>query len=459
MNINRRTALAFLGAAAAPAFARTVQGRKTAKEPWTDFSTRTLDELKAFEPKAVRLSAFGGDSSHRLAGPGYFRAMRERDRWWLVDPDGFACIQPAVAAVRPGESERSQKALLDKFGSREKWAEATQALFRANGFSASGAWSETALLNAAPNRLPWNTTLSFMGNFGKTRKLTVRQPGHVGFVNDCMPIFHPGFEPFCDEYAQTLAATRTDRYLVGHFSDNELPNPTDSLNRFLALDPTDDNLRINRDAALDWLKQRKGSASTAAEITAEDRESFREFVYDRYLRLTTTAIRKVDPNHMCLGPRLWGPSIQSAGVLRACGRYLDVIGVNIYHQWQPLPSMLAMWRKESGKPYMVTEFYAKGEDSGLANTTGAGWLVRTQRDRGDWYQHFTLALLESRDCVGWQWLTYIDNDPQNKKAESSNLDSNKGIVNVFFEPYADLVQRMKSLNDQVYSLAAYFDRK
>jgi hypothetical protein len=119
--------------------------------------------------------------------------------------------------------------------------------------------------------------------------------------------------------------------------------------------------------------------------------------------------------------------------------------------------MLAMWRKESGKPYMVTEFYAKGEDSGLANTTGAGWLVHTQRDRGDWYQHFTLALLESRDCVGWQWLTYIDNDPQNKKAELSNLDSNKGIVNVLFEPYPDLLQRMKSLNDQVYALAAYFD--
>ena len=99
----------------------------------------------------------------------------------------------------------------------------------------------------------------------------------------------------------------------------------------------------------------------------------------------------------------------------ACGRHLDVIAVNIYHQWEPAAAMLAMWRKEAGKPYLVTEFYAKGEDSGLPNTTGAGWLVRTQRDRGEFYQHFTLALLESRDCVGWQWLTYIDNDPENKK--------------------------------------------
>jgi hypothetical protein len=39
---------------------------------------------------------------------------------------------------------------------------------------------------------------------------------------------------------------------------------------------------------------------------------------------------------------------------------------------------------------MITEFYAKGEDSGMGNTGGAGWLVKTQKDRGTFYQNFIL---------------------------------------------------------------------
>src|SRR4051794_16622193 len=248
IRISRRTALALLGAAAvAPATARTVQGRKTAKEPWTDFPTRTLDELANFRPKPTRLGTFGGDSGHHLAGPGFFRARQENGRWWLVDPEGLACIQPSIAAVRPGESERSRAALAEKYGSREKWAESAQAMLSDLRFTATGAWSENALLNAAANRLPWYTTLSFMGSFGKSRKLTLRQPGHVGFVQDCMPVFHPDFEAYCDEYARRLAESKTDRYLVGHFSDNELPNPTDSLDRFLNLDAATESLRPSRD--------------------------------------------------------------------------------------------------------------------------------------------------------------------------------------------------------------------
>ena len=120
-----------------------------------------------------------------------------------------------------------------------------------------------------------------------------------------------------------------DRYLVGHFSDNELPNPADSLDRFLNLDASTESLRPSRDAAAAWLQGRKGKSANASDITAEDREVFREYVYDRYLEVTNTAIRRYDPNHLCLGPRLWGKSIHDAGVLRACGRHLDVIAVKI----------------------------------------------------------------------------------------------------------------------------------
>ena len=83
-----------------------------------------------------------------------------------------------------------------------------------------------------------------------------------------------------------------------------------------------------------------------------------------------------------------------------------------------------MWAGQTGKPVLITEWYAKGADSGMANTGGAGWLVRTQQERGIFYQHFALGLLQSRDCVGWHWFRYADNDPNDKTVDPSNRSRN-----------------------------------
>jgi len=77
---------------------------------------------------------------------------------------------------------------------------------------------------------------------------------------------------------------------------------------------------------------------------------------------------------------------------------------------------------------------------------------------GWFYQNFTLALLESKNCIGWHWFKYLDNDPDDLTTDPSNRDSNKGIVNLRYEPYAELMAAMKSLNANIYALADYFDR-
>ena len=117
------------------------------------------------------------------------------------------------------------------------------------------------------------------------------------------------------------------------------------------------------------------------------------------------------------------------------------------------------WAKASGKPILITEWYAKGIDSGLGNTSGAGWLVKTQQDRADFYQNFTLGLLESRVCVGWHWFRYSDNDPNQKGADPSNLDANKGIVTSDYEPYETLLESMKEINQRCYRIVDHFDRR
>ncbi|NBY41875.1 MAG: hypothetical protein EBQ49_00925 [Verrucomicrobia bacterium] len=118
-----------------------------------------------------------------------------------------------------------------------------------------------------------------------------------------------------------------------------------------------------------------------------------------------------------------------------------------------------MWLKNAQKPFIITEWYAKAEDSGMGNTGGAGWLVHTQKDRGMYYQNFTLSLLKHPGCVGWHWFKYADNDPDAKGVDPSNLDSNKGIVTARYVPYAPLIDAMRELNQRTYNLIKVLDRQ
>ena len=94
---------------------------------------------------------------------------------------------------------------------------------------------------------------------------------------------------------------------------------------------------------------------------------------------------------------------------------------------------------------MITEWYAKGMDSGMENESGWGWTVKTQSGRADYYETFTLKLLSHPACVGWHWFKYMDNDPSSLTADPSNTNSNKGVMNNRYVPYTELLSRMKQL--------------
>ncbi len=95
----------------------------------------------------------------------------------------------------------------------------------------------------------------------------------------------------------------------------------------------------------------------------------------------------------------------------------------------------------------------------MANISGAGWLVKTQTDRGIHYQNFCLELLRAKNCVGWHWFRYQDNDPNDPTADPSNPDSNKGIVNTQYVVYEKPVEKMKKMNDKKYQLIKFFDKQ
>ena len=162
---------------------------------------------------------------------------------------------------------------------------------------------------------------------------------------------------------------------------------------------------------------------------------------------------------MYLGSRLHSSAKNNKFIFASAEPYVDVISINYYGYWQPQQKDISDWVNWSNKPFFITEFYTKAEDSGMPNVSGAGWLVKTQLDRGIHYQNFTMQLLMAKNCVGWHWFRYQDNDPNDPTADPSNNDSNKGLVNTQYQVYETLAEKMKSINDNKYQIIKYFDRK
>jgi hypothetical protein len=396
---------------------------------WKHVQVRRPEDLAGFRPVAnVGYSRYGGLAGKRFKATGFFRTACDGGRWWLVTPDGYLFLSVGLCSVNlscfdgPGV-----------YGSEAAWAEATAALLREHGFNTLGRWSAADRFRALGRPMVYCTSLGFMGSYRHKRP---QANGARGFPHETMPVFDPEWPAFCKRYAERVARTKEDPWLLGHFSDNELPFRPDALDNYLALPASDPGHR----AALRFLASRGKTPRTA---TGADSDAFCTLVAERYYTAVADAIRLHDPNHLYLGSRIHGRCIRGPTFRGA--QAVDVVSVNYYHRWSPEPDRLAEWVRLSGRPVLVSEWYAMAPGEG-EDVSGAGFRVRTQRDRGLFYQHFAVGLLQHRGCVGWHWFKYGSR--------------HKGIVTETFEPRRAVLDLMKELNRQVYPLALFFqDRR
>lgn len=420
------------------------------------FQTRTVESLPGFNPEtSTEFSKYGGLKNIQWEATGYFHVKKVKDRWWAVDPLGHPYINMAINSVNRGKSARNQKALQEKFVDGEGWIIATADLLHQYGFNSTGSWSDYAAVRMAnevkDQPLAYTVNLNFMSNYADERGGTWQVPGHKAYPNDAIFVFDPEFETFCDQHARQVVEYKDDPNLFGYFSDNEMPFKQDALEGYLTLENPEDPGLL---AAKAWLEEQGVSRDS---LSTDLKDEFRAYVADRYFSIVNNALKKYDPNHMYLGARFYSSEKHNEAFMRAAGKYLDVVSCNYYNHWTPSEKHMEEWASWTDKPFIVTEYYTKGEDSGMPNQSGAGWIVKTQKDRGLFYQNFCLSLLESKNCVGWHYFKYQDNDPTLEGAELSNIDANKGIVNNFYEPWTPMLEEMKKLNTSVYNLVNYFD--
>ena len=157
-------------------------------------------------------------------------------------------------------------------------------------------------------------------------------------------------------------------------------------------------------------------------------------------------IKERAPQALYLGSRLNNNAPYTRQIIEAAGKYCDILTVNYYGFWTPEHNMLDKWAEWSGRPFIITEFYAKGPTNNCDNSNGAGFTVETQKARGEFYQNYTISLLENKNCVGYHWFAYRD-----------ETNKNCGIVSRTFDEYSELMSYMKEANDNALGILEYFD--
>ena len=397
---------------------------------------RTLETLgtgvdKAFlsSEYAARLSeydVYGGITNAGFKGEatGFFHTERHGKRAYIIDPLGNPFFAFGVNTVCLGDDQNHKDYSLKKYGSRKNYYKEISASLKQRGVNNTWVSPDTDELLKVKNGLAVAVTAvgvgRYMGKLGRSQVWEGVYP-----LNNTINVFDPDFVRHA--YTENRKKIRKGGYakmsrVFGYVSDNELPSGYTILERYLTLDPKEPTAAFSYATAWTWLSRRMGIAAPTLEDYrghpdyAAINSEFLSFIYARYYGTVRAAIRAVDQNHMYMGARGCYTCLTDEGHHRAAGYYLDIVTANLYGGLNPDAKTVSNFYRFSGKPFMVTEFFAKGMDaidaSGykLANSTGAGILVHSQEDRAAYFEHYALTMLQAGPCVGLVWYRFRDND-------------------------------------------------
>lgn len=140
-------------------------------------------------------------------------------------------------------------------------------------------------------------------------------------------MFYNGWSEWCESYlaGSAFADYLRDPNVLGFFSDNEInfsSNSSRILDRFLAISNSSDPAYVAAKAFMDS----KGMQSVTDDLNNE----FAGIVAEKYYKAVKEAVKKVDDKLLYLGTRLHGTPKYMEGVVRAAGKYCDVISINYY---------------------------------------------------------------------------------------------------------------------------------
>lgn len=433
-------------------------------------------------------SRYGGWKQKRFQATGFFRTQHDGQRWWLVDPEGYAFLSVGIDCIRansegpvngiedlfewlpdnsdPAYGEALQETrgfqtmdfyianLIRMYGSRwkEEWTRITQSLMKSVRCNTVGNWSDIDF--ARNSRLPYVLPLNRFPNT------------EVSIYRDFPDVFSEEYRRNSQAFAAQLEDHKDDPYMVGYFLRNEPQWAFGYHNLAYEMFATD-QLSETKKEFIRWLSAKYGNDVQAvnqawnlqlpdfdalltstfktypSDSAKADFHAFSAIMVKRYVDIPCDEVEKVDSNHLNLGMRYaW----LSSDLLYKAGERFDVFSINGYGIDPPPTAEIA---QRSGKPVMIGEFHQGAADRALPATGIVG--VLNQEERAAAYRNYIEQGFARPELVGMHYFQWID-QPFYGRFDGENY--NIGVVTTCNLPYPELTEAMKQTNERIYDVAS-----
>lgn len=406
------------------------------------------DEEATLSPGGFDYCKYGGYMNTQARATGFFRVEKIDGKWWFVDPDGHLFLSAGSDVIQPAQVTRTEGRehffkelppadllpappfrrggdpgtsfftwnLSRRFGEgwKAKWVDFTFRRMEAWGLNTVANWSDMSLWEARnkPYVIPlrgWQTEVNYLG----------------------LPdVYSSEFERLADERAQSQCQPRRDDpWLLGYFLANEPPFPQKALQTVdLILEGPE---TATKNELSEWL---------ASGDTAERREEFIARAFNRYIEVTSAAVKKHDPNHLNLGMRSGGRPTEAE--IQAAKAF-DVYSVNVYRPQVPVERVREI-AELTGKPIVIGEFHFGTPGRGLAASLVQ---VRDHDERGIAYRYYVEQAFAMPEMIGTHWFQWMD---QMCTGRFDGENYNIGLVDVTDRPYPAMVEAMKETHSRLY---------
>ena len=436
-----------------------------------------------------QFSVWGGQKNLKIGqGSGFFETTFEGNRWWLVDPDGFAFWSAGVDCVRVDttanvhlledalsfnpENDESFSAMFSErngekhvnylaanfiraFGMddwKEIWAGMALDELRRLRFNTVGNWSEWAY--ASKSAFPYVIPMSFRA---RETKMIYR---------DFPDVFDANFEADARKYAEVLKDTADDPALIGYFMMNEptwafsselpaagmLYNTESCATRSQLTDflrnkyPSEGDLAKSWNMDIGFAEIENGRwAGKFSSGASKDLEDFSEIMVEKYFGTLAKACKQIDNNHLNLGIRYAGvpPKWAVKGM-----KSFDVFSMNNYRDKVPFETTKEI-NTLLNMPVIIGEWHFGALDVGLPSS-GIGH-VRSQTDRGKAYRVYFEDAAANPYCIGVHWFTLYD---QSAIGRFDGENYNIGFLDVCHRPYQEISAAAIQSHEQMYDIAS-----
>jgi hypothetical protein len=445
-----------------------------------------LEKSVANAKFSQEFSKYGGWKAKRFKATGFFRTEHDGQRWWLVDPEGYAFLSVGIDCMRATSSgpvngiedlfewlpEKSDQKFSDAVSERgavktvdfykanlirvfgkewnSRWSKMTAGLLRSMNVNTVGNWSDIRF--AQENNLPYVIPLN-------------RFPGTSTFLyRDFPDVFSEEYKTNSEEFAKQLLDYKEDPYLIGYFLRNEPQWAFGYHNLAFEMFATDQQ-SATKDQFVKWISSKyndeievfnkswqlsldnfdrlktlifKDYPSVEAD---SDFYTFSTIMVKKYVDVPCDEVVKVDRNHLNLGMRYaW----ISSDLLYKAGERFDVFSINGYGYNPPPTEEIA---KRSNKPVMIGEFHHGAVDRALPATGITG--VISQEERAAAYRNYVEQGFARPELIGMHYFQWID-QPYYGRFDGENY--NIGVVTIQNLPYPELTEAMRLTNRRIYAV-------